>query len=463
MARNQVVVVPYPGRGHINPLLNLCHLLSSKLNQNNYNTTIFSVVVTEEWLGFLNPDPVQTNVRFVTIPNVLPSELNRGSNLVSFINAVYNKMEGPFEEMLDKMEVKVDLIIADATMNWPVDVANRRNIPLAAYWPMSATMFSVMHHVDLLESHHHLYVDVSEKGNESIDYIPGISSLKVADIPEVFHGRFRQTTDGIVPNIFSGMAPNLISTTKKADCVLISTTYELESKVIDALRARIDIPVYTSGPNIPYSIPNQTKPNPSSHEPFYLKWLESKSPRTVLYVSLGSFLSVSSAAVDEIVAGLTQSGVNFLWVARGETVKLQEMCGEKGLVVEWCDQLRVLSHSSIGGFWTHCGWNSVKESVFSGVPMLTFPIQFDQPLNSIAIVKDWKIGLKMRKEVEVFKRDKIAELVRQFTDSESVERIEMMERAKKLQDICQSSVNKGGSANKDLDDFIRDIKMYPHY
>lgn len=266
----------------------------------------------------------------------------------------------------------------------------------------------------------------------------------------------------MVLNNFSGMAPNLINTTKKANYVLISTMYELESKVIDALRARIDIPVYTCGPNIPYSIPNQTEPNLSSHEPFYIKWLESKSPRTVLYVSLGSYLSVSSAAMDEIGAGLTQSGVSFLWVTRGETSHLKEMCGEKGLVVEWCDQLRVLSHSSIGGFWTHCGWNSVKESVFSGLPMLTFPIQFDQPLNSKAIVEDWKIGLKMRKEVEVFKRDKIAELVRQFMNLESVERIEMMERSKKLQDICQSSVTEGGSAYKDLDAFVRDNKMYRH-
>jgi hypothetical protein len=37
-------------------------------------------------------------------------------------------------------------------------------------------------------------------------------------------------------------------------------------------------------------------------------------------------------------------------VARGETCMLKEICGDMGLVVPWCDQLMVLSHSSIGDF-----------------------------------------------------------------------------------------------------------------
>ncbi|KAL9996245.1 putative 7-deoxyloganetin glucosyltransferase [Helianthus debilis subsp. tardiflorus] len=153
---NQVMVVPFPGRGHINPMLNLCNRLSSRSC-----TTIFTVVVTEEWLGFLNPDPEQDNIRFATIPNVLPSELNRGSDVVGFLTAVNTKMEGPFVEVLDQTEFPVTLIIADGAMGWPFDVANRRNIPVAMYWPMSASTLSVSHHVDLLESHHHLFVDVS--------------------------------------------------------------------------------------------------------------------------------------------------------------------------------------------------------------------------------------------------------------------------------------------------------------
>nr|GEW77570.1 UDP-glycosyltransferase 87A1-like [Tanacetum cinerariifolium] len=160
----------------------------------------------------------------------------------------------------------------------------------------------------------------------------------------LLHGGIGQMSKNLVPDL-SGVI-------NKANYVLISTIYELEAKVTDGLRVRLQIPVYTSGLNIPYS---QNKPSPSLHEPDYLTWLDSKPPRTVLYVSLGSYLSVSSVEMDEIAAGLTQRGVNFLWVARGETSHIKEMYGEKGMVVEWCDQLKVLLHSSIGAFWTHCG------------------------------------------------------------------------------------------------------------
>ncbi|KAI7741908.1 hypothetical protein M8C21_008890 [Ambrosia artemisiifolia] len=441
---NQVVVVPYPGRGHINPMLNLCHLLSSRLNRHN-RTTIFTVVVTEEWLGFLNPDSKQDNIRFVTIPNVLPSELNRGSDMIGFLTAAQTKMERPFVELLDRIEFPVKLIIADVTMRWPFDVANRRNIPIAAYWPMSASMFSVVYHVDLLESNHQLFADVLERGRETIDYIPGLSSLTIADLPTVYHSGGEK---------FKGIAPSPFGV--KANYVLISTMYELESKAINGLRSILQMPIYTSGPNIPYS---QIEPNPSLDQPVYINWLNSKPPKTVLYVSFGSFLSVSCAEMAEIAFGLTQSGVNFLWVARGETSRLKEICGDNGMVVEWCDQLRVLLHSSIGGFWTHCGWNSVKESLFSGVPMLAFPISLDQTLNNKMIVKDWKTGWNIREKVKVLKRDEIAKTVRDFMDSKSVVRIEMMERVEMFSRICQESVGEDGSINEDLDAFVRDIAM----
>nr|GEW46858.1 UDP-glycosyltransferase 87A1-like [Tanacetum cinerariifolium] len=47
-------------------------------------------------------------------------------------------MVGPFENVLDKMEVdKVTLIVVDVLTMWMFEVANKRNIPIAAFYPMS--------------------------------------------------------------------------------------------------------------------------------------------------------------------------------------------------------------------------------------------------------------------------------------------------------------------------------------
>ena len=77
-------------------------------------------------------------------------------------------------------------------------------------------------------------------------------------------------------------------------------------------------------------------------------------------------------------------------MARGETLRLKDKCGDKGMVIPWCDQLKVLSHFSIGEFWSHCGWNSTLETVFAGAPILTFPLFLDQVPNSTKIVDERK-------------------------------------------------------------------------
>jgi hypothetical protein len=119
-------------------------------------------------------------------------------------------------------------------------------------------------------------------------------------------------------------------------------------------------------------------------------------------------------------------------VARGETRRLKEVYGDHmGLVVPWCDQFRVLSHSSIGGFLTHCGWNSTKEGVFCGVPFLTIPFGADQLQNSRLIVEDWKIGWRVKEDAgasSLVTREKIRGLVKNFMDLESDVNLRLLKR-----------------------------------
>ncbi|KAI3731455.1 hypothetical protein L1987_62643 [Smallanthus sonchifolius] len=129
MGTNQVVVTPFPSTGHINPLLNLCHLLSSRSG--------LTVVVTEEWHRIFGSDSKPDYIQFATIPNnVIPSEPEPSNNRdnIDFFLSVESEMETQFNRLLDTMAVK--FIIADLSLGQKTfDLSKIRNIPVAAYWP----------------------------------------------------------------------------------------------------------------------------------------------------------------------------------------------------------------------------------------------------------------------------------------------------------------------------------------
>ena len=292
-----------------------------------------------------------------------------------------------------------------------------------------------------------------ERGDERVEYIPGLSSTRVADFPAVLHNQNPALTH--FQEIFSWLT--------RAECLLLSSVSELESQVIDALKSIYSFPIFPVGPVLPYFPPAATSTG-SLDGVSYFRWLDSQPRNSVLYVSFGSVFVVSSSQLDEIAAGLRDGGVRFLWAARGEASRLREMCGEMGMVVEWCDQLKVLSHSSVGGFWTHCGWNSTVEGIFSGLPFLTFPLGMDQVTNSKAVVEDWKIGWRVKKETgdeTLVRREEICGIVRRFMDLESDEGKEMRRKARKVQKICEEAAATDGSSGTNVDAFIKYIARLP--
>ncbi|KAG7597917.1 UDP-glucuronosyl/UDP-glucosyltransferase [Arabidopsis suecica] len=73
----------------------------------------------------------------------------------------------------------------------------------------------------------------------------------------------------------------------------------------------------------------------------------------------------------------------------------------RGMLIRgWCSQEKVLSHPAIGGFLTHCGWNSTLESLFAGVPMICWPFFADQLTNRKFCCDDWGIGIEIGEEVK---------------------------------------------------------------
>ena len=154
-----VVAMPFPGRGHINPMMNLCKMVASKKPKE----ILITFVVTQEWLGYIGSDPMPENIRFISIPNVIPSEREKAGDFPRFYEAVMTKMEDPFEKLLDQLEPPVRAIIGDVELRWPTAVGRRRNIPVASLWTMSASFFSMLHHLQIFTRDRPLSADLLGK------------------------------------------------------------------------------------------------------------------------------------------------------------------------------------------------------------------------------------------------------------------------------------------------------------
>lgn len=135
-----------------------------------------------------------------------------------------------------------------------------------------------------------------------------------------------------------------------------------------------------------------------------VSWLDSKEPKSVLYICFGSVGYMTDVQLLELGHALESSGHNFIWVVHRKDETKHETEEEmatwmprefelrmrqegRGLVIRgWAPQTMILNHVAVGGFMTHCGWNSVMEGIVSGVPMVTWPLHSEQFFNEKLII-----------------------------------------------------------------------------
>ncbi|KAL0436804.1 UNVERIFIED_CONTAM: UDP-glucose iridoid glucosyltransferase [Sesamum radiatum] len=114
------------------------------------------------------------------------------------------------------------------------------------------------------------------------------------------------------------------------------------------------------------------------------------------------------------------------------------------MVVKWAPQKKALAHPAVGGFLTHCGWNSTLESMCEGVPLICRPCFADQMINARYLTHVWKVGL----ELENFKQISIEKGIKTLMGNEEGEVIR--ERALNMKQEIERSISEGGSSHQAL-------------
>ncbi|WMV53261.1 hypothetical protein MTR67_046646 [Solanum verrucosum] len=130
-----------------------------------------------------------------------------------------------------------------------------------------------------------------------------------------------------------------------------------------------------------------------------------------LVETLGSEVTVGPSEINELAHGLELSGSPFFWVLRKpsgvENIDpivlldgFEERTKGQGIVWKsWAPQMKILSHKSVGGFLTHCGWSSTIEGLMFGHPLIMLPFLVDQGLNA-RILEDKGVGVEVPRNEE---------------------------------------------------------------
>ncbi|XP_023900439.1 UDP-glycosyltransferase 708G1 [Quercus suber] len=439
-----VALLPSAGMGHLTPFLRL----ATQLVHHHCNVTLITthpiVSLSESKLitHFLTAFPQVNQVKF----NLLPLDHTTANSTDPFFLhfETIRRSAHLLSPLLASLSLPLHALVCDVTLiSSVIPVTEGLHLPNYILFTSSAKMLSFF-------SYFHIYA--SKAGDDDPAMlgdveIPGLPSIPRSSIPPLL-----LIPNNIFANIFKVDSPKVT----KSNGVLINTFEGLEAVSLELLNGGKVVegmpPVFAVGPLVPCDFEKGELGNNQ------LKWLNEQPVGSVVYVSFGSRTAMSRDQIREIGYGLIRSGCKFLWVVKDKKVDkeeeegLEEVVGHelmeslkaKGLVVKnWVDQGEILGHKAVGGFVSHCGWNSVIEAAWHGVPILAWPQHGDQKINAEVVersgfgmwVTSWGWG-----EKDMVKGDEFGERIREMMGSELLrgQATNIREEARKALGDCGS-------------------------
>ena len=303
-------------------------------------------------------------------------------------------------------------LVVDTFTTPMIDVANELGLPSYLFNTSGVAYLACMLH--LISRHDQVGRELQAFDTESV--IPGY----VNPVPSKVLDSFL-----LDKNVAYISFLNLVRKFKETKAIIVNSFEELESHAVKSLlELDNNLPFYMVGPLLDLHGRSSSLCEEAQRDEI-MKWLDDQPPSTVVFLCFGSILPMDEAQATEIAKGLELCGHRFLWSARiqkpindtsgkpNNCTNLKEILPQgflertkgRGLVCDWAPQIEVLSHKSIGGFVSHCGWNSILESLWYGVPILTWPMYAEQQLNAFQMVKDLGLAVEMRLDYKLGKSD----------------------------------------------------------
>ncbi|GAB4848198.1 hypothetical protein Ancab_002865 [Ancistrocladus abbreviatus] len=454
MTRAELILIPLPFFSHLKPMVDAAKRLAD--HDERISTTVLAINIPTSSLGsqiksFEAETSTNNRIKLMELPELQNPNNVSGLKLIEDAKPIINQF---VEEQVigsgsrSDSEGQLACLVVDALCTTLADVANELNVPCYMFFPSTASLLSLMIHFQNLSDNHG--VDLADEFKDPD---------KELEVPD-----FRNESRGMLVNSFMELESRAIH-------LLLNEGYEGYAP-----------PIYLVGP-----ILNLDKHNEASidgldkEKESIVRWLDEQPQSSVIFLCFGSKGSLVEEQAREVASGLERSGHRFLWSLRrpgsgDEKVgphdyeNLQDVLpmgfldrtAKIGEVIGWAPQVTILSHPAIGCFVSHCGWSSILESLWFGVPVVAWPMYAEEQMNAFLMVKELELAGEIRidyrwnyqkklsnglVEAEVIERG-----VRKVMDGENGVR----KKVTKMGEVSRKCIMEGGSSYIWLGRFIED-------
>ncbi|EAY84952.1 hypothetical protein OsI_06316 [Oryza sativa Indica Group] len=471
------VIVPFPAQGHTIPMVDLARLLAERGVRASLVVTPVNAARLRGAADHAARAELPLEIVEVPFPPSpadagLPPGVENVDQITDYAHFrpffdVMRELAAPLEAYLRALPAPPSCIISDWSNSWTAGVARRAGVPRLFFHGPSC-FYSLC---DLNAAAHGL----QQQGDDDRYVVPGMP-VRVEVTKDTQPGFFN--TPG-----WEDLRDAAMEAMRTADGGVVNTFLDLENEFIACFEAALAKPVWTLGPFCLYNRDADAMASrgntPDVAQSVVTTWLDAMDTDSVIYVNFGSLARKVPKYLFEVGHGLEDSGKPFIWVVKESEVAMPEVqewlsalearVAGRGVVVRgWAPQLAILSHRAVGGFVTHCGWNSILESIAHGVPVLTWPHFTDQFLNERLAVNVLGVGVPVGATASVLLfgdeaamqvgRADVARAVSKLMDG-GEEAGERRRKAKEYGKKAHRAMEKGGSSYESLTQLIRSFTL----
>ncbi|XP_015890957.3 anthocyanidin 3-O-glucosyltransferase 6 [Ziziphus jujuba] len=401
----ELVFIPLPFWSHLNPAIEVAKLLI----KHDHRLSITMLLMKSPTMDSKLDSHIESlassksdRLNFIILPCHYPS--SQTTTMTSFVEHQKPHVKNFVSKLIDS--TRLAGFVVDLVCTSMMEVAKEFGIPYYVLSTASSASASLMFHLQAL--YDECNIDFAELKNNRDGELVLPSFMNPVPI--------RVLPDMMLDKAEFSLFINYFRSTREAKGIIINTFVELESHVLRSLFDDKRLPpVYTVGPivNLPSDVGSGGENNDSDE---MIKWLDDQPPSSVVFLCFGNLGTFSEGQVKEIACALENSGIRFLWSLRQRPSDgknsitpssytdstdvlpygFLNRTAEIGKVIGWAPQAAILAHRAIGGFVSHCGWNSTLESLWFGVPVATWPLYSEQQFNAFELVKELGLAVEIK-------------------------------------------------------------------